>query len=463
MIPAAGVLLALPLACSPPRAGQLLAITGATLIDGTGGPPLDDAVVLVQDGRVACAGSASACPFPEATDTLDATERWLIPGLIDSHIHWQIWYDGDRKLSPATAARAARVYLANGITTVVDVGGQRWVRPEHRQVLDELVRSGTPAPRMLFSGWIDRATLDETESKDARILARDLLASGVDGIKIRDGLSPSEYEVIVAEADRAGRPVYGHTYFMGDREFIDYTAEAAVTGVDGVFHVLGIPPVAPGQEPPLPTEPMDDWEAWWLAGAALWSHASVESMEDLIRVMVDHGTWLQPTLVTEKGLIDPDYFRYDPSWAHSPMSWEELQAGLPAYEGEELEQYRDAYRQMQTFVLRFHEAGGMLVAGTDGMPVPGFGLQEEMRLLEEAGVPPMVVLQSATRNPAAAWHRLDRIGTLEPGRAADLLILEADPLQEVANSKKIWRVMKGGLLYDPASLLAGGDSTHSPR
>jgi len=197
----------------------------------------------------------------------------------------------------------------------------------------------------------------------------------------------------------------------------------------------------------------------WLAGAALWSHTSQESMDELIGVMVDHDTWLQPTLVTEWGLIEPGYFRDHPSWTHSPISREALRAGSPVYEGEELEQYRAAYRQMQRFVLRFQEAGGMLLAGTDGLPVPGFGLQEEMGLLAEAGVPPMVVLQSATRNAAAAWHWLDRIGTLEAGRAADLLILEGDPLEEMDNLKRIWRVMKGGIIYDPESLLAESDST----
>jgi imidazolonepropionase-like amidohydrolase len=453
--PATLCMLALSFACDSPVDEPALAITGAALIDGSGAAPIMNAVVVVRDGLVVCAGHESECPLGEGTSTLDATGRWLAPGLIDSHIHWQIWYDSDGKLSLETAARAARVYLANGITTVVDVGGQRWVKPEHREVLGELARSGAPVPRMLFSGWIDRTEVDETQSKDARLLARDLLASGVDGIKLRDGLLPSEYEVIVAEADRVGRPVFGHTYFMGDREFIDQTAEATVAGVDGVFHVLGIPPVAPGRQPPLPMTPMDDWQSWWLAGAALWSHTTEQSMDELIRLMIDHGTWLQPTLVTEQALIEPDHFRDHPSWSHSPMTRDELNAGFPVYKGEELEQYRAAYRQMQKFVLRFHEAGGMLVAGTDGMPVPGFGLQEEMGLLVEAGVPPMVVLESATRNAAAAWHWLDRIGTLEAGKAADLIILGGNPLEEMGNSKEILRVMKDGILYDPASLLAG--------
>lgn len=439
-----------------------LAIVGGTLWDGTGAPPVPDAVVLVRDGLVACAGSRNECD-PEGARLLDAAGRWLIPGLIDAHIHWQIWYEdfGSLSLSGETAARAARVYLANGITTVVDVGGQRWVPPAVREVLQGVAAAG-PAPRMLFSGWIDRRTVDASEQGDAGALARELLGTGVDGIKIRSGLSVDEYRAIVSEADAFGRPVYGHTYYGGDREFIDHTAEAVALGVDGVFHVLGIPPVAPGVEPPLPSVPMDDWQAWWVAGANLWSYATDESMDGLIGAMVRSGAWLQPTLVTEQGLIDPDYFRDHPSWAHSPMTREELAFGSPVLEGTELAQYRAAYRQMQRFVGRYHAAGGMLVAGTDGVPVPGFGLQEELRLLVEAGVPAEAALQSATRNAAIAWKWQDRIGTIEAGRAADLLVLEGDPLADIGQTARIWRVVSSGVAYDPADLLSGPEAPESP-
>lgn len=449
---ASGLLLSSLWACSP--AEQIsLAIVGGTLIDGTGAGPVENAVVTVSGGSISCAGTASECPFVDAAQTLDASGRWIIPGLIDSHIHWQAWYDSTGTLSPETAARASRFYLANGITTVVDVGGQRWVKDEHRQVLDEVEPAGGPAPRMLFSGWIDRRTVDESPSQSAGSLARDLLATGVSGLKIHNGLTPAEYQEIVAEADRVGRPVYGHTYYQEGRDFIDHTAVAASTGVDGVFHVLGIPPVPEGKMPPLPSEPLEDWEAWWLAGAALWSHTTVESQESLIRLMVDHGTWLQPTLVTEQDLIDPDYFSDSPLWARSPWTREDYLAGFPRFEGEELEQYRAAYREMQAFVRRFHEAGGMLLAGTDGVPIPGVGMQEELILLVEAGIPPMVALQSATRNSARALRRGDRFGTVERGKAADLLVLDGDPLVDMENTKAIWRVVRGGSVYDPVELL----------
>ena len=447
----AGCILLLP--PSVKGQGVQLAITGGTLIDGTGAPPVPDGVVTVRDGIVVCVGSRGDCPVDERAQIIDATGRWLIPGLIDTHIHWQAWYDAEGKLSQERATRAARTYLANGITTVIDVGGQRWVTPDHRRVLREVLRSGEPAPRMLFSGWIDRRTVDSSESRDASVLARSLLDDGVDGLKIRNGLSVEEYEAIVAEADRMGRPVYGHTYYIGDREFIDHTAEAVEVGVDGVFHVLGIPPSAPDRNAPLPTEPMEDWETWWLAGAALWSYATDESMDALIRVMVENGAWLQPTLVTEQIPMKPDYYRDHPNWKHSPATWEEMHAGWPHFEGEELEQYRAAYGQMQKFVRLFQGAGGMIVAGTDGVPIPGFGLQEELRLLVEAGVPPMVALQSATRNAAVAWRWQDRIGTLEAGMAADLLILDGNPLEEIDNIAKIWRVVRAGTVHDPTVLL----------
>jgi imidazolonepropionase-like amidohydrolase len=430
-----------------------LAVVGGTLLDGTGAPPVSDAVVVIRDGHVACAGSRAACPVDADAQLLDAAGRWVIPGLIDSHIHWQIWYDQDGRLAPEVAARAGRVYLANGVTTVVDVGGQRWVRPEHRAVLDRLRLNGDPVPRMLYSAWIDGRTLVQSEASDAGELARSLLDSDAAGVKIHNGLTMDDLQAIVRESHRAERPVYGHTYYQDGDQFLDYTLEAVRAGVDGIFHVLGIPPVPAGTPLPDSDIPDEDWEAWWLAGAALWNHATDESMDALIRLMVERGTWLQPTLVTEEWVVVPDYFRVEDAWRHSPMTREEMNLGSPQYQGEDLEVYRAAYRQMMRFVRRFADQGGMLVAGTDGLPVPGFGIQEEMRLLVEAGVPPMEALRAGTRNAAVAWRWGDHIGTLEAGKEADLVILEGDPLVEIRNTRRIWRVVKAGRTYDPEVLL----------
>jgi imidazolonepropionase-like amidohydrolase len=430
-----------------------IAVVGGTLLDGTGAPPVSDAVVVIRDGKVVCAGTGAACPLEADAHLLDASGRWVIPGLIDSHIHWQIWYDQAGQLAPEAAAQAGRVYLANGVTTVVDVGGQRWVRPEHRAVLDRLAVNGDPVPRMLHSAWIDGRTLDQAEASNAGELTRSLLDSDAVGMKIHNGLTMDDVEAIARESHRAGRPVYGHTYFQDAGGFLDYTPEAVRAGVDGIFHVLGFPPVPEGTPLPDPDIPDEDWETWWLAGADLWNRVTDESMDALIRLMVEHGAWLQPTLVTEEWIVVPEYFRAEDAWRYSPMTWEELNMGSPEFVGEELEVYRAAYGQMKRFVRRFADQGGMLVAGTDGLPVPGFGVQEEMRLLVQAGVPPMEALRAATRNAAVAWRWDDRIGTLEAGKEADLVILKGDPLEDIRNTRRIWRVLKGGTVYDPGVLL----------
>jgi imidazolonepropionase-like amidohydrolase len=455
-----------PSAVAATSLAPTFAITGATLIDGTGASPVADAVVLLRNGEIACAGTKEQCPAAAVDSTLDATGRWIIPGLFDTHMHWQIWYQpaeaagaqGDApvrrtELTAEAAARAAYIYLANGVTTVVDTGGSPWITERHRQVLDELAGSGRPAPRMLFSGWVNRKAVDAQEVGDAATLTRGLLKQGADGIKIRNGLTVEEYQAIVAEADRLGRPVYGHTYYQQDMTFVNYTSGAAQAGVDGVMHVLGIPPVPAGRMPSFEDLPPEDWEAWWLAGAELWLYADRASKQELIDVMVAHETWLQPTLVTEQGQIDPDYFRDHPAWAWSPMSVEEIRYGSPQFEGDDLATYQRAYRQMQDFVRRFHTAGGMLVAGTDGLPIPGFGMQEELRLLVEAGVPPMAALQAATRNAALAWRCADEYGTVEAGKAADLVILGGDPLVDITQTANIWRVVRAGVVLSPAELL----------
>lgn len=448
------VFIANPVAASNAQEDNItIAITGATLIDGTGAKPIDSATVIIRDGSIECVGNRQQCQLDPDIATLDATGKWLVPGFIDSHIHWQAWYDSEKKLSPQMAVRAAGIYLANGITTLVDVGGQRWVDGENRRILNELQASDQPAPRMLFSGWIDRRQIEASGSKDAGALASDLLANGAVGIKVHNGLNQQDYERIVAAADRSGYPVYGHTYFMDENGFSNLTTEAVSAGVDGIFHILGIPPVAQEDMPPLPTASMDDWQMWWLAGAKLWLHVSEDGMDKLIRLMVNNQTWLQPTLITEQSLIQPGYYKDNPNWTYSPMTREELLFGQPAFQGKDLAQYQASYIQMQTFVKRFYEAGGMVVAGTDGLPIPGFGLQEEMRLLVEAGIPSQEAIKSATLNASKAWRLQDRIGTLQQGKTADLVILAGDPLADITQTTNIWRVIKGGIVYNPENLL----------
>jgi imidazolonepropionase-like amidohydrolase len=306
---------------------------------------------------------------------------------------------------------------------------------------------------MLFSGWIDGKEIERSNSKNAGVIAAELLSSGAVGIKVHNGLDQHDYRLIVTAAERVGRPVYGHTYDLDETGFLNLTSEALEAGIDGIFHILGVPPVSPEKVPPLPAESMDNWQAWWVAGAKLWLHVTTKDMDELIQLMTSNQAWLQPTLITEHVIIQRVFYEDNPSWRHSPVTWESMQSGMPVLEGEDLEQYTAAYEQMETFVKRFYEAGGIIVSGTDGLPLPAFGLHDELRLLWEAGIPPLAVIQSATRNAAKAWRMQDQIGTLEQGRAADLLILDGDPLLDIAQTRNIWRVVKSGTVYNPEELM----------
>ena len=433
-----------------------LAVIGATLIDGTGAPPLQNAVIIVQGDRIVCASSPKTCTVPAGARTLDARGRWIIPGLIDTHVHWFVWFSGDRTDTLEAAARGARTYLANGITTIVDVAGQRNQDERILRVRALVEASGFPAPRILVSGRVDSLAVNRSGARDAGELTRRLLALGVDGIKIHRGLSAADLRAVVTEARKAGRPVYGHTYEQRETGYHDYTREAVEAGVNGVFHVLGMAPVHADREPAAPPVSSSEWQTWWLFGATRWLYSDDATMNALIERMVERGAWLQPTLVTEELTANIDWYRDSPNWNYSPLPREDYateKAGWPVFRGQDLARYRAAYARMKQFVRRFHERGGVLLAGTDGVPIHGFGLQEELRLLVEAGIPPMAALQAATRNAAGAFHWEDRVGTIERGKFADLVILNGDPLRDIGNTREIWRVVQGGVVYEREKLL----------
>ncbi len=172
--------------------------------------------------------------------------------------------------------------------------------------------------------------------------------------------------------------------------------------------------------------------------------------------MVSSGSWLEPTLVTGDFMGEPT--RYDEYSQISYMSstWEEMLTAALPLDDEERKQYYRAFGRMQDFVRRFEEAGGLVVAGTDGLPLPALGLHDEIRLLAESGLSNLSAIQAATRNAAQALGWDDRIGTIQVGKTAVLLILSADPLAAIDNTRSIWRVLKGGSVFDPDSLRPAG-------
>ena len=426
--------------------------TNVTLIDGTGAAPMPGMTVVVTGDRIESVARTAGARAPLGALVVDARGKYMIPGLIETHAHWFAWFGSANNDTTAAAARGAGVYLANGVTTVIDASA-RGREDMLFRVRENVRASGLSLPRIYLSGRVDSLAVNRSGAGDAGELARRHLARDVIGIKIHRGLNNADLRAVVAEARKENRPVFGHTYELLPSRYHDYTRDAVEAGVAGIFHVLGIAPVRPALEPPLPPRG-GGFEPFWLHFARRWLHVDEESADSLIQLMIRRGAWLQPTLVTEELMVDIDAYRTDPAWRYAPFQQDSELAGFPRFAGADLEVYRAAYGRMRWFVRRFHEAGGLVVAGTDGVRIPGFGMQDELRLLVESGLTPLAALQTATRNAARAFGLDAELGTIEEGKLADLVLLDANPLEDIQNAGRLSAVVANGRYLDRVALNA---------
>lgn len=431
---------AAPIACShlpghtsPPRS---LVFTHVAVIDMTGAPATHDMTVVVVGDRITGLGTSGTLAIPAGATIIDARGKYLIPGLIDTHVH--LAWDLDARFTLTTAEQLRLLYLPNGITTVREAS-TRGLEAQTIRARDEAPTTGTIIPRIYVSGRIDAQRMKEA-GLNAGQLTANLIDRGVDAIKIRHGLSLHDIREIVAEAGKAEIQVWGHTY---GREG-DFTADAVSLGINGITHVLGIPPLGSGTRPADPPDDSATWQSLWIREATRWLDTNDRAVDSLISSMIRHDVWLEPTLITEKLVVDADFFRGRPSLRYAVIPFEQLREGFPSPTGEDLRRYTAAFQRMKEFVRRFHDAGGLVIAGTDGLPYPGFGIHDELQLLVDAGLPPMATLQAATRNASRALGWEDTLGTVEIGKQADLVLLDANPLEHIGNTRKIHAVLTRG-------------------
>jgi imidazolonepropionase-like amidohydrolase len=468
-----GLLAALAAVAAPARA-EVLAITGATLIDGTGRAPVADSAVVIDGARIVAAGRRGAIAVPAGATRLDAAGKWLIPGLIDSHVH--LFMSGGLYTSPrdldlrairdweseelpsiraAMAATLAR-YLASGVTAVIDRGGPMWTLD-----LRDLAKTLAAAPRLALSGPLlttypprlklgaDPASRRIATPEQARAMVRELAAAGVDLVKIHFIPLPGadlEAELAwvraaVAEAHARGLPVTAHATRL------DLARAVVEAGVDQLVHSV------------------DDRVA----------------DEGFVRLLGERGTIYTTTLLVfegyrevflrgldfsaiERRLGDAEVIASLDDLAHLPRRhlppW--LAQRGPGRDGRRREPITMPYwavrpvRRTQDQNLRLLASAGITVAaGTDAGTIGnlhGPALHRELELMAGAGLSPLAVLRAATLGGARAMGRAHELGTVEPGKLADLVVLDADPLADIRNTRHIWRVIKGGQVFDPAEL-----------
>jgi imidazolonepropionase-like amidohydrolase len=447
-------ILLLPVSPAAQSSGKPWAITHGTLIDGTGAAPLADGVITGRGERVACAGRLSECPVPAGATIVDAAGKWIIPGLIDTHIHPN-WAER------VSAPESQRTRLAFGITTTRDAGTPAVF--EASLARRETARSPTAVePRLLVSALVSQEHMERYGEHDPGKLAGRLAALGADAIKVKREFTPAEYQSIVAAAHAAGLPVFGHTW-GGHGSMLD---AALAAGIDGLSHMTTFSEFGQRAEAGRPAAP--DGFAYWLWVKEQWNYQDEARLSQAIAKIVEQGVWLEPMLVTEKYFTLPYPLPDDVAYLGDVLSLEQLlRTSLPIGDTGWVRRKarRDrlavVYAHICEVVRQFRARGGVVITGTDDI-VPGPGLLNEIALLTGCGFSPMEALQAATIRAASALKVPD-VGTIAAGKFADLVILDANPLSDPANLRRVWRVVKGGFVHDPAVLLQPAIAAYDAR
>jgi imidazolonepropionase-like amidohydrolase len=444
---------------SAPAPGGVLALTNARVLDGNAGPVLDDVTILIEDGRIAQIGSSSVVAIPRGARTMDLTGRVVTPGFIDMHYHvttgaMRYRRDSAGKLDSTydrrLAERLLRVALSRGITTIRDPGGSP-IEPAIalREAVDSKRVLG---PRIFTAGTIiSDPGLSEAE---VRAEIESQADAGVDFIKLYSGIGPEVLAVAVDQAHRRRLRVIGHL------QRTSWT-EAALAGIDFLTHAGNWHGAYVRRDRRADYEKLGGtmrariaWLEWLdVEGPA------VDSMIDLLR---ERRVSVDPTLVayhTKFWWRDSIYQR-DPDVALLPEvveNWRVLGMHTEDWAAQEFDRTQAAWPTMLALVRRFHREGVHLTAGSDlASPwvIPGVGFHQELALLASAGIPEVEVLRIATRNGAEALGIAYDTGTIEAGKRADLVVLEGDPLADIAYTRRILFVLVDGSIHRPADLAA---------
>ncbi len=392
-----------------PDPGRVVAIVGARLIDGRGGPPVADSVVVVRGPLIAAAGPRATTPVPDRAVVRDAAGLSLLPGLVDAHFHND--GGGDPTALPA-------LVLARGITSLRDPGLP--IRD-----YDPVRSSGRPMPRCFLTGHhLDQephahphdavAVRTPAEARDA--VARHV-ADGASAIKVYYRLPPELIRAACDEAHARGVPVTAHL------ELVD--ADVAIrAGVDGVEHVtsFGTALADPGAATAFREAVRRDNEARREARYRLWAGLDLDAprARSLIDVALAHRTIVSPTLAVF-----------------------ERRPGDRGAEGHHVR----GFRAMLDFAARCHRAGVPLVVGSHA-EVPhagrGWAYHRELELLVECGMGPGEAIVAATSRGARFLGCGDRLGAVEPGKLADLVLVAGDPLADIGAMRSVRHVLLNG-------------------
>ncbi len=467
MIQPAAIPLALIIALSQSAGQSVVAIRGATVIDGAGTPPQPGTTILLRNDRIAAIGVAEKTPIPRGARLIDAKGLYIVPGFIDTHAHYALGpLTIDRSKTPATmsmtydhaaAVTSLRTLLGFGITTLRNPGGPT---RESVAVRDSVRLGMIRGPRIFTAGLVLDATTAQglvatvRSVEEVRAEVARQAAIGVDYVKLYALLRPDLIRAGIDEADKRGLRAIGHLYLTS-------WTEAANAGMHGFVHI------APGTAELLPADRRATFQKRFRGTQFMieWFNfvdfASPE-VQEMTRAMVAHHVNVDPTLVTFEAMAWGDSARITaaPDLRYAPAgllnTWRNNFTLTTGWTADDFAEARRAWPRVLAFTKHLYDAGILLTAGTDmGNPwtAPGASLHRELELFVAAGISPIEVLKIATHNGAQSLGILSDVGTITVGKRADLVALEADPTRDIRNTRRIAWVMQGGAVMRPRDLL----------
>jgi imidazolonepropionase-like amidohydrolase len=435
----------------------LIALTHVRVIDGTGAAPLDDQTIVIAEGKIQSIAPSTTASVPSAAQVVDLKGYTILPGLVGMHNHLFFPQGGSPPMYSNMGSSFPRLYLALGVTTIRTTGS---VVPYTDLEIKKLIDAGRmigpkmhiTAPYLEGRGSFTPVMHELTGADDARRMVNFWADQGATSFKAYMNITRDELRAVVEEAHKRGLKVTGHLCSVGYRE-------AAEIGIDNLEHGLF-----------ADSEFVTDKKPDQCPGAAV--SASLRqvdlnspAVQETIRTLVARKVAITSTLpvfeaagapLTQSGigaasaLMNPRVF--------GVMSVDARVRYLTARARvSSTSDYLALLRKAMDFERAFVQAGGLLIAGLDptgnGGVVAGFGDQRQVELLVEAGFTPLEAIKIASFNGARFLGEEARIGSIAPGKQADLMVVKGNPAANIADIEKVEIVFKDGVGYDSEKLI----------